>query len=155
MSTRREARERAMQALYAFTVGMDSAEHVLETIIDEQMEDREGRAFAKRLFLRVLDMQTEAERLVSEYTQNWELSRIALIDRLVLRMAIAELLHFEDIPPKVTINEAIEVVKKYSTERSGQFVNGVLDAILDDLKKEGSLKKKGRGLIDTDANVKK
>lgn len=155
MSTRREARERAMQALYAFTVGMDSAEHVIETIIDEQMDDAEGRAFAKRLFLRVLDMQPEAERLVSEYTQNWELSRIALIDRVVLRMAIAELLHFQDIPPKVTINEAIEVVKKYSTERSGQFVNGVLDAILDDLKKNGTLKKKGRGLIDTDANVKK
>ncbi len=144
-----------MQALYAFTVGMDSAEHVIETIIDEQMDDAEGRAFAKRLFLRVLDMQPEAERLVSEYTQNWELSRIALIDRVVLRMAIAELLHFQDIPPKVTINEAIEVVKKYSTERSGQFVNGVLDAILDDLKKNGTLKKKGRGLIDTDANVKK
>lgn len=154
MSTRREARERAMQALYAFTVGMDSAEHVLETIIDEQMSDPEGRAFAKRLFLRVLDMKEEAEGLVSEYTQNWELSRIALIDRLVLRIAIAELLHFPDIPPKVTINEAIEVVKKYSTERSGQFVNGVLDAILDDFRKKGTLKKKGRGLIDTDVKAK-
>lgn len=143
-----------MQALYAFTVGTDSAEHVLETIIDEQMSDPEGRAFAKRLFLRVLDMKEEAEDLVSKYTQNWELSRIALIDRLVLRIGIAELLHFPDIPPKVTINEAIEVVKKYSTERSGQFVNGVLDAILDDFRKNGTLKKKGRGLIDTDVKAK-
>lgn len=137
-----------MQAVYAFTVGSDDADHVIRTVIDSQMEDdKEGRSFATTLFLRMLDTQTEAEQLVETYTKNWELSRIALIDRIVLRMAIAEMMHFQDIPPKVTINEAIEVAKKYSTERSGQFVNGILDAVLVDLRTEGRLKKTGRGLI--------
>jgi N utilization substance protein B len=70
------------------------------------------------------------------------------VDRLTLRMAITEFLHFEDIPPKVTINEAIEVAKSYSTEQSGTFLNGILDAVLKTLKTEGRLRKSGRGLVD-------
>lgn len=136
-----------MQAVYAFSVGTDQATHVIETVIDGQMDDKEGRDFATKLFLKVLDQQEEAEKLVVDYTRNWELSRIALIDRIVLRIAIVEMLHFPDIPPKVTINEAIEVAKKYSTDRSGQFVNGILDAVLIDFRKQGRLKKSGRGLI--------
>lgn len=147
MSTRREARERVMQAVYAFTVGVDHADHVIRTIIDGQMDDREGIAFATKLFLRTLDATDETDELLEKYTRNWDISRIALVDRIVLRIAIVELKYFPDIPPKVTINEAIEVAKRYSTEKSGQFVNGILDAILADLKAEGKLKKSGRGLI--------
>lgn len=147
MSTRREARERVMQAVYAFTVGVDNADHVIETIIDGQMEDKEGRAFATKLFLRTLDTTDETNALLEKYTRNWDVSRIALVDRIVLKIAMVELMYFPDIPPKVTINEAIEVAKRYSTENSGKFVNGILDAILADLKAEGRLKKSGRGLI--------
>jgi N utilization substance protein B len=68
------------------------------------------------------------------------------LDKLILRLALCEFLHFPDIPPKVTIDEAIEIAKKYSTEKSGRFVNGILDAVLIDLRKEGRLHKKGRGL---------
>ncbi len=148
MSSRREARERAMQAMYAFTIGGDDADHVVETIIDEQLgTDKTAKDFAKKIFLRSLDIAEEADEIVERYTKNWELSRIALIDRLLLRMAICEMLHFEDIPPKVSINEAIEVAKRYSTNRSGQFINGILDAVLLDFQKEGRLKKSGRGLV--------
>lgn len=147
MSTRREARERVMQAVYAFTVGVDNADHVIETIIDGQMEDKEGIAFATKLFLRTLDTTDETNALLEKYTRNWDVSRIALVDRIVLKIAMVELMYFPDIPPKVTINEAIEVAKRYSTEKSGKFVNGILDAILADLKAEGKLKKTGRGLI--------
>lgn len=151
MSTRREAREVAMQALYAFELGGGEASHILETVVKERLgDDREGIEFATRLFLRTVDRLEESDRLIERHTENWDLSRIALIDRIVLRMAICEFRGFEDIPPKVTINEAIEVVKKYSTERSGQFVNGILDAILAELKSAGELKKKGRGLVGMD-----
>lgn len=148
MSSRREARETAMQALYAFELGGGEAEHVISTIIGERFsEDPETREFATRLFLRTVDHVEIADGLISEHAQNWELSRIALVDRLVLRIAITEFMAFEDIPPKVTINEAIEVVKRYSTDRSGQFVNGILDAVLVHLQERGEVKKVGRGLV--------
>ncbi len=148
MSSRREARERAMQAMYAFELSGDDAEHVLETVITERLKgDPESLRFATKLFLRSLDIRGEADEIVVRYTKNWELSRIARIDRLLLRMAICEMLLFEDIPPKATINEAIEVAKRFSTEKSGQFINGILDAVLIDFQKEGRLKKSGRGLV--------
>ena len=148
MSSRREARERAMQALYAYTIGGDDAKHVLETVVDNQLgDDKTAKAFAKKLFLSTMDLAEEADELVKGHTQNWDLERIAWIDRLLLRMAICEMLCFEDIPPKVSINEAIEVAKRFSTDNSGKFINGILDAVLLDLHKEGRLKKSGRGLV--------
>jgi N utilization substance protein B len=86
--------------------------------------------------------------MIAKKIKNWELDRIALIDRIVLRMGICELKYFPEIPPKVSINEAIELAKKFSTERSGKFVNGVLDAVYNELKETGQLVKQGRGLID-------
>lgn len=139
-----------MQALYAFKVGGDEAKHVIDTIINPGLVDPEIRAFSVRLFLKTLGMEGEADDMVERYAQNWELSRIALVDRILLRMAICEMVHFEDIPPKVSINEAIDIAKRYSTERSGQFINGILDAILLDLNKEGKLNKSGRGLVGLD-----
>ena len=141
-----------MQAVYAFTVGGHDADYVVESVIDVQLgSDDESKRFATRLFLKTLDLTDEADTLVDRHTKNWELSRIALVDRILLRMAICEMLHFEDIPPKVTINEAIEVAKRFSTGKSGQFINGILDAILIDLQKEGKLKKTGRGLVGMDS----
>lgn len=137
-----------MQALYAFELGGGDAEHVIGTVIADRLEaDADVREFATRLFLRTLDEAAAADTLIGKHAQNWELSRIALVDRLVLRIAICELRSFEDIPPKVTINEAIEVAKRYSTDRSGQFVNGILDAVLADLRAQGGLRKRGRGLV--------
>ncbi len=152
MSTRREAREVAMQALYAFEQGGGDASHVLQTVVRDRLgDDAEAVEFATRLFLRTLDRTEEGDRLIAAHADNWDLSRIALVDRIVLRMAICEFTAFEDIPPKVTINEAIEVVKKYSTERSGQFVNGILDAVLAQLRSEGAVRKVGRGLVGMDS----
>jgi N utilization substance protein B len=86
--------------------------------------------------------------MIKRKAVNWEFSRIAVMDKLILRMALCEFLCFEDIPPKVSIDEAIEIAKKYSTEKSGRFVNGILDAVLNDLRAEGRLRKRGRGLSD-------
>jgi N utilization substance protein B len=151
MSTRREARERTLQALYARELSGDSADHVIETALRPGLEDPkhpQPYRFAERLFLRTLDHAEEADALIVEHVRNWELDRIALLDRLVLRMAITEILYFDDIPPKVTINEAIEVAKAFSTDRSGPFVNGILDATLKGLREQGRVKKSGRGLIE-------
>lgn len=148
MSNRREARERVMQALYARELAGGDVRHFMDTLLKPHLRnDVETLRFSESLFLRTIELSDELDEIISRHTENWDLSRIALIDHIVLRMAISELITFEDIPPKVSINEAIEIVKRYSTPKSGQFINGVLDAVLIDLQEEGRLKKTGRGLV--------
>jgi transcription antitermination protein NusB len=148
MSTRREARARVLQALYAFELSGDEAQHVVQNVLQPHLvNDPEARRFAERLFYTTLDHRGEADALIERHVQNWEIGRLAVLDRLVLRMAITELIVFEDVPPKVTINEAIELAKGFSTDQSGVFVNGVLDAALQTLSDEGRIQKTGRGLI--------
>jgi len=152
MSSRRIVRERVMQALYAYKLASGDPQHYISTIIKPDLaENKANLDFAKDLFIKSLDYFEVADKIIENHAQNWEVSRIALIDRLLLVMAICEFLSFEDIPPKVSINEAIEVAKKYSTSRSGKFINGILDAVLIELQKEGKIKKSGRGLIGMDS----
>jgi len=137
-----------MQALYAYELSGGDVDHIINTIVKPDLSnDEENLRFATSLFLRSLDFIEDADTVISKHTKNWDLTRIALVDRILLRMAICELLSFEDIPPKVSINEAIEVAKRFSTPRSGQFINGVLDAVLLDFQNEGRLNKSGRGLV--------
>ena len=151
MSTRREAREYVMKALYAHEQSGLRPEHLVHTVINANLEDDPStREFAERLFRTTLDTKKEADEIIERHAKNWEIHRIAVIDRCVLRMATTEFLRFEEIPPKVSVDEAIEIVKKYSTPRSGTFVNGVIDAILLDLHEQGRLNKSGRGLIGMD-----
>lgn len=147
MSTRREARARVLQALYASELSGDEVGHVIEHVLRPGLEDATAARFAERLLIYALDTAEDADALIARHAENWEIGRIAVLDRLLLRMAIAEFLRFEDIPPKVSINEAIELAKLYSTERSGTFINGVLDAVLKTLQEEGRIKKSGRGLV--------
>jgi len=145
-----------MQAMYALSVGELSLEHVLDTVIKPEFrEDAFGRDFAERLFLRTSDNRERTEQIIRDHIANWEIERLAMVDRIILQMAITEILTFEDIPTKVTINEAIEIAKKYSTARSGPFVNGILDAVVLTLQNQGELKKEGRGLVDLPARKKK
>ena len=137
-----------MQALYAFELGGGDVPHILETLIRPKLtQDDVVRAFAERLLIRTIDHAEEADALIAQHADNWDLTRIALIDRILLRLAVCEFICFEDIPPKVTINEAIDIAKRYSTDKSGKFINGILDAALLDLQQQGRLKKSGRGLI--------
>jgi len=102
--------------------------------------------FAEELLRTSYDHREELDRLIKAKALNWEFDRIAVIDKLILRMAIGEFLYFPDIPPKVSIDEAIEISKRYSTEKSSKFINGILDAVLNDLRGQGKLYKTGRGL---------
>lgn len=91
--------------------------------------------------------KNEIDAEIVIHLRNWQFDRLAMMDRVILRQAIIELLFFADIPPEVTINEAIELAKKYSTDKSDKFINGILDAIFRRMSKEKRIKKSGRGLV--------
>ncbi len=147
ISHRRHTREKVLQALYAYEIARDPLDHLIKTILSGLEVNSEAFDFAKELLAVTIEHQTSVDELIRSKVDNWDFSRIALIDRIIMRMGIVEFLFFPDIPPKVTIDEAIEIAKWYSTDDSGKFVNGVLNAVLDDLKREGVLNKTGRGLI--------
>jgi transcription antitermination protein NusB len=149
---RRVVRERVLQALYAYELSHEPIQFIIENIVADLEKQPESFAFAKQLILKVIECNNELDDLIRQRIEHWEFNRLAIIDRIVLRMSICELLYFDDIPPKVTINEAIEIARDFSTEKSDKFVNGVLDSILDDLKKDGRIKKSGRGLVNTGTN---
>lgn len=104
--------------------------------------------FGRNLTTRTIETLEETNELIIKFAKNWEIERIAPIDRILMRMSITELLKFREIPPKVSINESIEIAKRYSTPKSGNFINGVLDSVHEELKKSERMKKSGRGLID-------
>ncbi|MGA9115525.1 MAG: transcription antitermination factor NusB [Bacteroidota bacterium] len=145
---RRIIRERVLQALYAHEVSGDPVEHVIAHTVHGLDDNKQAYEFARRLVIETVHHAPQIDKVIRSKVANWDFKRIALIDRLVLRMAICELIYFQEIPPKVSMNEAIELAKLFSTEKSGQFVNGVLDAVLDDLKAAGDIHKTGRGLFD-------
>ncbi len=110
-------------------------------------KDDEDRQFAKDLYRKVVLNHKENETLIKQHTVNWDIERIAFIDNLILELALTEFLYFPSIPTKVSMNEYIELSKYYSTEKSRNFINGILDKALKDLKKTDKILKAGRGLI--------
>lgn len=150
---RRLVREKVLQALYAYEISREPITNVMEQVLIELRTDKDNFEFAKRLVHEVIQHKDDIEEYIRQKVSHWEFDRIAIIDKTLLRMGICELLYFPDIPPKVTINELIEIAKMFSTENSGRFINGVLDAILEDLRKRKTLKKSGRGLIDESTPV--
>jgi len=151
---RRQIREKVLQALYAYELSGESVDLILEHIVAPLKKEPEVFELAKQLILKTIEVKGELDALIKGRVANWEFNRLAVIDRIILRMGICELLYFEDIPPKVSINEAIEIARRYSTEKSDKFVNGVLDSILSDLKKGDRVKKTGRGLLETSTKKK-
>jgi len=119
----------------------------LEADIPIQWKEEEIE-FGKKLVIELINSRNELDSMIDKYASNWELERIAIIDRILIQIGITEFLNFPEIPPKVTINEALDIAKKYSTDKSKTFINGVLDSVLDDLKLENKLNKTGRGLVD-------
>lgn len=118
---------------------------VLHTLSLNWDDDKE---FIEKLYDKASHLDDKFKALVANNTRNWEVDRLPLTDRMILEMAIAELLTFPNIPVKVSMNEYIELAKNYSTPKSRQFINGILDVIAKELKDSGELKKSGRGLID-------
>lgn len=149
MINRRLVRETVLQSIYAYQQSGDTVQHVADTILKEALgTEKEARRFGERLFFLTLENRPSLDEIITKHIKNWEIGRLALVDRIVLQMALCELLHFDDIPTKVSMNEAIELVKKFSTAKSGRFVNGILDAALEELNSQKKINKSGRGLID-------
>jgi N utilization substance protein B len=112
------------------------------------MNWEEDKIYFIDLFNHVLDNDEEYEKIITDQTQNWDGDRLAMTDLLILKLGLAEMINFSSIPTKVSINEYIELAKNYSTPKSGQFINGLLDVLAQKLQKEGTIRKSGRGLID-------
>jgi transcription antitermination protein NusB len=108
----------------------------------------DDKLFIEKLFKETIGLDEQHKELIAQNTKNWEVDRLPLTDRVILEMAIAEMVNFPSIPVKVTINEYIELAKEYSTPKSRQFINGILDVISKKMKDSGAMKKSGRGLID-------
>jgi N utilization substance protein B len=158
MGKRREARERAVQFLFQYDLNppedLDSALEQFwasqrAAIIAEEKgpatwgqrseppppstDEAAVRLFADPLIRGAIEHREEADNIIRKHAQNWDLKRMAAVDRNVLRLAIYEMLHREDIPPIVSINEAVDIAKKFSTQDSGKFVNGILDKVKSEL----------------------
>ncbi len=144
---RRKEREFALQILYAHEFNPEPVAVLIERIGVEKQDL--ATEFAREIIQTCIDKKVELDEEIKSKLQNWDFKRVTIIDKLLLRMAIVEFLCFEEIPPEVTLNEIIEIGKNYSTERSGKFINGILDAVLKKLREEEKIQKKGRGLIST------
>lgn len=138
-----------VKTLKKWTSEMDEFQQLPPLMIspDEEGEDL-IRDFVLKLFRKTIVHDADFDKLIADRAQNWDIERIALLDMILLKMALTELTEFPSIPVKVTLNEYIEISKEYSTPRSRQFVNGMLDKIVADLRAGDLIKKMGRGLIE-------
>ncbi len=133
MGLRRTARECALQMLYQFDIGGQSAPDILSTFWERNEQMAGVQSFANELFEGSVDKLDEIDEIIRQHVKHWKLARIAAVDRNILRVAVFEFLSDAEIPGTVVINEALEIAKKFSTDESAQFVNGVLDSIKTDL----------------------
>lgn len=131
-----------MKSIKSFKASSDETEKLMTLFKNE-----EDRDFVKRLFRKAIINHKEYQELVSKFITNWDVERVAFMDIVVMSLAVAEMIEFSEIPIKVSLDEYIEIAKFYSTQKSNVFINGILDKIIDHLKKEGKIKKIGRGLI--------
>ncbi len=129
MHQRRKAREVALQVLYELDVLEIDAKEGMELFWSHFDAPEEARSFASLLVEGAWKERKQIDDLISGCSENWTISRMSRVDKNILRMAVYELLHCPDIPPKVTLNEAIDLGKTYGSENSGSFINGILDAI--------------------------
>ncbi len=129
MGKRRKSRECALQVLYQIDVTHQNPLRALQEWKEHFDPERGEDEFAKQIILGVIDHLQEIDRMIQTQSEHWQLDRISIVDRNILRMAIFELLYCQDIPSKVTLNEAIDLGKRYGSQESGSFINGILDGI--------------------------
>jgi N utilization substance protein B len=139
MGNRRRSRELAMQALFQIEMNQDHSREALELFCKHFGVTKNVKPFFLRLVEGVKEFQHEIDPLVERFSKNWKIGRMSRADLNIMRVAVYELLYCDDIPSKVSINEAIDIGKKFGTEDSGAFINGILDSIRISLEKESRL----------------
>jgi transcription antitermination protein NusB len=136
MRQRRKAREIALQVLYGLDYLKISSEEAVRLFWESFSAPRESEEFSSLLINGAWNNRQQIDDLIGGCSENWSVARMSRVDRSILRMAVYELLHCHDIPPKVTINEAIDLGKVFGSENSGSFINGILDALYVELRKK-------------------
>jgi len=130
MGARRKARELALQMLFQHDMGGNGPDQIVDTFEELQKSKPNTREFAVKIFRGTVDNLEKIDDMIQNQAENWRLSRMAAVDRNIIRMSVYEFLHETDTPKLVVIDEAIEIAKKYGTQKSSQFINGILDGIL-------------------------
>ena len=130
MGARRKARELALQRLFQHYMSGNAPDMIIATFEELQKSKTNTREFATRIFIGTVDNLSRIDEMITAQADNWRLSRMAVVDRNIIRMCVYEFLHENDTPKLVIIDEGIEIAKKYGTQKSSQFINGILDGIL-------------------------
>ena len=130
MGARRKARELALQMLFQYDMAGNEPDMIIATFDDLQKSKPNTREFATKILRGTVDHLAEIDDMIQAQAENWRLSRMAVVDRNIIRMSVYEFLHETDTPKLVIIDEAIEIAKKFGTQKSSQFINGILDGIL-------------------------
>ena len=133
---RRAARQCVLEALFAYQFSKNERKEIINQLVNKNPELKDHYNFIKSLFDIVFTKMDWTEKLIKSHLENWELDRVANIDKILLKMGICEIYFVNDIPPKVTITEMVEIAKIYSTDESPIFINGILDAVFKDYLKE-------------------
>ena len=130
MGARRKARELAVQMLYQLDLSGNAPDMIIDTFEDLQKSKPNTRDFASKIFRGTVDHLADIDGMIQAQADNWRLSRMAVVDRNIIRLSVYEFLHETDSPKLVVIDEAIEIAKKFGNDKSSQFINGILDGIL-------------------------
>ena len=133
---RRAARQCVLEALFAYEFSKNDALSIVNQIINKNSQVKANQDFIQYLFECVLKNIKWSEDIIKSHLENWEIDRVAQIDRILLKMGICEIHFIDDIPPKVTISEMVEISKIYSTDESPIFINGILDAVYKNYQKQ-------------------
>jgi N utilization substance protein B len=129
MTNRRQARECALEVLYRLDLVGDESENTIAEILLRKNPSEEAETYLRRLIDAAQGNQQEIDTTLRKHLTRWRLERLTVLDRAILRLAAAEIIYFDDVPPKVSINEAVDIAKKYGDDEAGKFVNGVLDSV--------------------------
>jgi transcription antitermination protein NusB len=129
MSRRRKAREAALQSLYAAAVGGGDPRDAADDVLARRRPSEDGAEYARRIVAGVADAREALDERIADHLENWRFDRVSNVDRIILEIALFELLECPDVPTKVIIDEAIELAHRFSGEKAGIFVNGILDRL--------------------------
>lgn len=138
MGKRRRAREIVLQALYEAEFSERSPRDIVDEQVGRRSPSDETAEYARALFLKTMEKRADLDAVIHSLLENWAPERVSLVDRNILRFALAEVLYFPDVPARVIIDEAIEVAHRFSSEQAGGFINGLVDKFVKEFRKDGA-----------------
>ncbi len=139
MGKRRSSRELALKFLYQFELNEGDLDEQIKLFLERNSSQEDVETFMKELVVSLINKMEEIDEIIQKFSDHWVIDRMTVIDRNILRIGTCELLFIFSTPPKVVINEAIDIAKKYGNEDSPEFINGILDKVYNEIRQQGSL----------------